>query len=57
MIIIFLILFTFIFIDIDGKDVSNGKVYNTTDNCKTHDEEEELGIGHNVLANKKRVDL
>ena len=57
MIIIFLILFTFILVDMEGKDVSNGKVYNTTDNCKTHDEEEEFGIGYNVLANKKRVDL
>ena len=50
-------LFSFIFIYIDGKDVSNGKVYNTTDDSEAHDIEEKLGIGYDVLTDEKRVDL
>ena len=57
MIIIFLILFTFILVDMEGKDVSNGKVYNTTDDSEAHDIEEKLGIGYDVLTDEKRVDL
>ena len=54
---IFLILFVFIFVDIDGKDVSDGKVYNTTENSEAHGVEEKLWIGYDVLTNEKRVDL
>ena len=46
-----MILFSFIFIYIDGKDVSNGKVYNTTDDSEAHDVEEKLRIGYDVLTN------
>ena len=55
--ITFLILFFFIFVDTDGKDVGNGKVYNTTDDSEAHGIEEKLRIGYDVLTNEKRVDL
>ena len=54
---IFQILFVFIFVFIDGKDVSDGKVYNTAENSEAHGIEEKLWIGYDVLTNKKRVDL
>ena len=50
-------LFFLIFVHTDGKDVSNGKVYNTTDDSEAHGIEEKLRIGYDVLTNEKRVDL
>ena len=52
-----LILFLFIFVHTDCEDVSNGKVYNTTDDSEAHGIEENLRIGYDVLTNEKRVDL
>ena len=50
-------LFLFIFVHTDGKDVGNGKVYNATDDSEAHGIEEKLRIGYDVLTNEKRVDL
>ena len=52
-----LILFLFIFVHTDCEDVSNGKVYDTTDDSEAHDIEEKLRIGYDVLTDEKRVDL
>ena len=51
------ILFIFISVFIDRKYVSNGKIYDTTDDSEAHDVEEKLRIGDDVLTNEKRVDL